>query len=42
LATGDALLPPTVIETVAGAEDTVPSFTVKVKRSLPRKPVLGV
>ena len=32
----------TVIETVAGAESTVPSFTMKVKLSLPLKFAFGV
>ena len=35
LATGASLTAVTVIETVAVAESTVPSFTVKVKLSAP-------
>ena len=42
VATGVSLTALTVIETVAGAESTVPSFTVKVKLSLPLKFASGV
>ena len=42
VATGASFTALTVIETVAAAEPTVPSFTVNVKLSLPAKFSFGV
>ena len=42
LATGVSFKGVTVIETIAGAESVVPSFTVNVKLSLPVKFAFGV